>query len=364
MFGFDKPEFAIPLAFITAWAITTIAIPSIINVANIKHLFDVPGVRKSHKSMIPTLGGVSIFGGFIIALTLWGDMQELKLLQYVLAASCLIFLIGAKDDIVEIDAHKKFIGQIIATLIIVVLGDLRFTTFHDLFGGGQVPYVLSVIVTVFTILVIINSFNLIDGINALSGTIGAIISSAFGIYFFLHGDYQMVVLCAAILGALIAFLRFNVSPATIFMGDTGSLLLGLLSAVMAIRFVTINSDAASPYYIESVPAVSIGFLVIPLFDLLRSFSIRIVRGKSPFKPDRNHLHHLLLDCGLSHMQSTYILALLHVGFIILALQLRHLGSWPLIGIMLAIAILLSILLVRLKKQLKIKKISKTHISST
>ena len=349
MFGLEKPEFAIPLAFLTALAVTTIAIPSIINVAKIKHLFDKPGARKSHRSNIPTLGGIAIFGGFIIALTMWGNMMELKLLQYVLAASCLIFLIGAKDDIIEIDAYKKFIGQILATLIIVVLGGLRFTSFHDLFGGGEVPYWASVIITSFTILVIINSFNLIDGINALSGTIGAIICTAFGIYFFMRADYQMVVLCAALLGALLAFLRYNVSPATIFMGDTGSLLLGLLFAVMAIRFVEINGDPTAPFHIQSVPAVSIGFLVIPLFDLLRAFSIRISRGRSPFSPDRNHLHHMLLDCGLSHMQATYILAAFHIGFIVLALQLQHIGSWPLIGILLGSALVLSTVLFKIKK---------------
>jgi len=350
MITLDNPVLYVPMALLTAFVVTYIAIPSIINVARKKNLYDEPGARKAHSSKIPTLGGVAIFGGFIIALSIWSSIQDLKLIQYTLAASCLIFLVGAKDDIVELAAYKKFTGQIIATGILVILGNLRFTNFHDLFGGGEVPYWLSIIITGFTILVIINSFNLIDGINALSGTIGAIISLAFGIWFWMNGDYQMVVLAASLLGALLAFLRFNVTPASIFMGDTGSLLIGLLSAVMALRFSELNLQESLPYPIESAPAVSIGFLALPLFDLLRAFSIRIFKGKSPFSPDRNHLHHMMLDCGLTHMQGTYILAFLQILFISLSIKFQGLGSWTLIAILLGIAISFAVALDILRKK--------------
>jgi len=362
MLSFTNPLWSILLAFITAYIITYIAIPSIINVARVKNLYDEPGARKAHSSRIPTLGGVAIFGGFIIALAIWSSIQELKLLQYVLAASCIIFLVGAKDDIVELAPHKKFIGQLLATGLLVGMADLRFTNFHDLFGGGDVSYAVSIIITAFTILVIINSFNLIDGINGLSGTIGAIIACAFGIWFWKHGDYQMVVLAASLVGALVAFLRFNVSPASIFMGDTGSLLIGLLCAVMAIRFVE-TSGNVNGGDMASVPAVAIGFMAIPLFDLLRAFTIRIARGKSPFSPDRNHMHHMLLDRGISHMNATYILAIVQICFILLALVLRDLGSWPLIGILLTLAMVFAQTLEYFRKKGKLQQSAVEHQSS-
>lgn len=330
------------MALVTSFVVTFIAIPSIIHIAKIKHLYDEPNERKSHTSKIPTLGGVAIFGGFIIALSVWSDMSKLSLLQFVLAGSCVIFLVGAKDDIVDLAPRKKFLGQLIATSIIVLLGGLRFTSFHDLFPPFHVPYLVGVVVTIFTIIVIINSFNLIDGINALSGTIGVIISSVFGFWFWLTKDYQMAILSASLVGALLAFLKFNISPASIFMGDTGSLLIGFIGSVMAIRFIEghIGHEGGQNFYFNSAPAVAISFLGLPLFDLLRAFSLRIMRGRSPFNPDRNHIHHMLLDCGLSHMQSTYVLALLQIFIILIAFALQEMGlnSWIIISVVLGVSI--------------------------
>lgn len=348
---FQSHIFLTVMATVTAFLVTYLAIPSIIQVAEQKHLFDEPNERKSHSSKIPTLGGVAIFGGFIISLAIWSDMRELKLLQYVLAAACLIFLVGAKDDIVDLSAKKKFIVQIIATCILLFFADLRFTSFHDMFPGLEVPYIIGLIVTGFTILVITNAFNLIDGINALSGSQGILIATTFGVWFWLNGDYQMVILVAALVGAILAFLRYNVSPASIFMGDTGSLLVGLLSAVMAICFAEANINTNSPVHIQAAPAVAIGILAHPLFDLLRAFSIRIAGGRSPFSPDRNHLHHMLLDCGLSHMKATGILAVMQVGYIVLVFVLNHfnMNSWIIIGILLLVSVLNSFIIGNRKK---------------
>ncbi len=332
------------MALATSFVITYIAIPSIIHIAKQKHLYDEPNERKSHTSKIPTLGGVAIFGGFIIALSIWSDMGELPLIQYVLAGCCIIFLVGAKDDIVDLAPRKKFLGQLIATGVIVLLGGLRFTSFHDLFPPFQVPYIIGAIITVFTILVIVNSFNLIDGINALSGSIGIIIAITFGLWFWKNQDYQMVILAASIIGALLAFLRFNVSPASIFMGDTGSLLIGFLSAIMAIRFVESNvAHVGENYFVGAAPAVAISFLGLPLFDLLRAFFLRIIRGKSPFNPDRIHIHHMLLDRGLTHMQATYVLAVVQLLYILIAYFLQSVGlnSWAIITIVLFMSISLS-----------------------
>jgi len=348
---FQTHSFFTIAAAVTAFVVTFIAIPSIIHISDVKNLYDSPNARKSHTNNIPNLGGVAIFGGFIIALAIWSRMEYQSLIQYILAGSCLIFLVGAKDDIVELSASKKFLGQILATLIVVILGGLRFTSFHDLFPGFEVPYWLGVLITSFTILVIINSFNLIDGINALSGSIGIVISSAFGIWFWLNGDYQMVVLAAALVGALVAFLRFNVTPAKIFMGDTGSLLIGFICAVMTIHFVEMNiGEAGVDHHVNAAPGVAIGFLALPLFDLLRAFSIRILDGRSPFSPDRNHIHHMLLDCGLSHMRSTSVLVCLQLFYILFVLTLQNLGlnSWLIIGVLLTFSIVMAFILSKMR----------------
>ena len=343
---FSNITFFVFMAAATSFVVTFIAIPSIIHISEVKHLFDEPDERKSHSKRIPNLGGVGIFGGFIIALAIWSDMEQLKLLQYVLAASCVIFLVGAKDDIVELSPYKKFIGQFIAAFVLVSLAGLHFTSFLDLFPGFEVPYWLGAIITFFTILVIINSFNLIDGINGLSASQGIIITLAFGIWFWKAGDYQMVVLIAALIGALLAFLYYNKSPAKIFMGDTGSLLVGLICAVIAIRFTEMNINPQFDYQFKNAPAVAIGFLAFPLFDLLRAFSIRIMNGKSPFTADRIHMHHMLLDNGCSHMQATSILAGLKVFFIVLVVFLARTGlnSWLIIGILLILSMIIAFLI--------------------
>jgi len=359
------------MAMLTSFAITYIAIPSIIHISNVKNLFDDPNERKAHTVKIPNLGGIAIFGGFIIGLAVWSDMEMQKLIQYVLAGSCLIFLVGAKDDIVELSPKKKFLGQFIATMIVVILGGLRFTSFHDLFPGFVVPEIVGIIITVFTILVIINSFNLIDGINALSGSIGIVIATSLGVWFWLDGDYQMVILAAALVGALVAFLRFNVSPASIFMGDTGSLLNGFICAIMTIYFLeqNIGQDGVG-HFVNAAPGVSIGFLALPLFDLLRAFSIRIMEKRSPFSPDRNHLHHMLLDCGLSHMRATGILVMLQLFYIGAVLIMQQLGfnSWLLIGVLLSFSILMAYVISRIKSSAPARakriKVSKTNQSTS
>lgn len=348
--------FYIIMAFVTAFVITFIAIPSVISVAKKKHLFDEPGARKSHTSSIPTLGGVAIFGGFIIALSIWGNMAENSLLQYVLAASCIIFLVGAKDDIIDLDPYKKFLGQIVATFVLVIMADLRFYSFHDLFPIGELPYLVSIFISAFTILVITNAFNLIDGINGLSATQGIIVSLAFGTWFYFAEEYQLVVLVAALIGALVAFLRFNVSPAAIFMGDTGSLLIGLISATLAIVFANSTLDPMHGIHVNAAPAIAIGFLALPLFDLLRAFSIRISKGKSPFNPDKIHLHHMLLDTGCSHMKATFLLALVQISCIVFVLFLQQFihSSWLIIAILLGYLTLLAQVLFITKRNHKRK----------
>jgi len=324
--------------------LTYLAIPSIINVARVKNLCDEPGERTSHTSNVPTLGGLGIFAGFIFSVTFWTPFVVFGELQYILSAIVIIFLIGAKDDIVPMSAWKKLLAQIIAGLILVFKANIKLTSLHGLFGITAIPDLVAIPLSIFTIIVIINSINLIDGIDGLSGSVGIVGSTTLGYWFFQTNQLQLAVIAFALSGALVAFLKYNFSPAKIFMGDTGSLIVGLVMAILAITFVEMNKGLDHPYALKSVPAVAIGILIIPLFDLLRVFSIRIANKQSPFTPDRNHIHHLLLDLNLTHMQATGILIAFNILFIGLVYQLQDIGSFYLILIVMLLATILSLAL--------------------
>lgn len=319
--------FEIILPFLFALGISYFIIPVIIDIAITKHLYDEPDERSSHIKIIPTLGGLGIFIGFILSMTLFGDFKVFPGLQYLEFAFIVAFFMGMKDDIIALDPMKKFISLIFAVTAIIILGDVRITSFYRLFGVTDLPYWVSVAFTLFTFLTIINAVNLIDGINGLCTATSIISSIAFGIWFYLEGSsksMQMVTIISAIVGALLAFLKYNATPAKIFMGDTGSLLLGVLLAFFAIQFLETNKDYCGPFKIESSPVVAMSFIVLPLVDMVKVFVIRILKKQSPFHPDRNHIHHVLLDLGFSHTRATLLLSVYTLAFIGLALLTMNL----------------------------------------
>ncbi|MEM1218233.1 MAG: MraY family glycosyltransferase [Bacteroidota bacterium] len=334
------------LSFITAFTLTYFAIPSIIHIARTKNLCDEPGERRSHIVSTPSLGGIGIFAGVIFSIILWTPFQNFGSLQYILCAFIIIFLVGAKDDIIPMSPYKKLIGQILAASILVFKADVRITSLYGLFGIEQLPVVISFLLTIFSILVIINAFNLIDGINGLSGSIGSLICITLGTWFVLVNQTELAIVAFSLAGAIIAFLRYNFTPARIFMGDTGALLIGLVCSILAIQFIETNRllGPENEYYFNAVPAVAIGILILPLYDTLRVFITRVLKGRSPFFPDRTHIHHLLLDSGLSHMQATGALFIVNVLFITLAFNMAFIGTLPLLLLILAIASILSGLL--------------------
>ena len=306
---------------------TYIVIPSIIHISYVKKLYDEPGERRVHTKVIPTLGGIGIFAGLIFSLLYWTPFSSFGELQYILCALVLTFLIGAKDDIIPLSPGKKFLGLLIASLILVFKADVRLTSLYGILGIYEIPDYISYGLSLFTILVINNAFNLIDGINGLAGSISLIISSTFGVWFYFAGEHELSVLAFANCGAILAFLKYNFSPARIFMGDTGSLLLGLICSILAIRFIETNGHLNDPYKMFATgfaPAVAVGIMIIPLFDTLRVFTLRFLKGQSPFHPDRTHLHHMLLDLGFTHVLATCTLVLVNVLFILYVFFLQKL----------------------------------------
>ncbi|MDR1171082.1 MAG: undecaprenyl/decaprenyl-phosphate alpha-N-acetylglucosaminyl 1-phosphate transferase, partial [Bacteroidales bacterium] len=341
------------MAFIVSFLVTYLSIPTIIGVARDKNLFDEPSRRKSHIRQIPTLGGVAIFAGLTVSAGSFIDYSHVPSLQYILVACIIIFFIGIKDDILAIAPVKKLMGQIAAALVLIIPGGLNFSSLHGFFGLNHIDSIIaSWVLTLFVIIVIINSFNLIDGIDGLAASIGMLTTVFFGLWFFISGNIEYSLLSAAVFGTLLGFFRFNVfgGKNKIFMGDTGSLIVGLMMAIQVILFNEQNIGHTSAFPIKSAPAVSFAVLVVPLYDTIRVFLIRMLRGRSPFAADKNHLHHCLLKIGHSHGQATLIIAFANVCFITLALLLQNIGIVWLMAVVLSIAVILSFYLEYLVKK--------------
>ncbi len=333
-------------SFITSFVITAFSIPTIITVAKAKRLFDFPDSRKLHSRIVPTLGGLGIFMGFIFSMTFWTNFVNCWHLQFVLTSLIVISVIGIKDDIIGLSPFKKAIGQIVAASIVVVWGHLRINNMYNIFGIGQLPEFTSILFTIFTILVIINAYNLIDGIDGLAGSLGVVASVAFGILFLLNADNnQQAILAFALTGALLAFLWFNFTPARIFMGDTGSMLLGFILAYLAIEFLEVPKNTNIVIFKNFTrPLITMSILFLPLYDLVRVFTIRLFKRRSPFKPDQNHLHHMLLMLGFSHTSSTLIMSLFACLLIGLAILFQNLGNYWIGLILLSVCLLLTFVL--------------------
>lgn len=301
------------IAFITSF----LAIPAIMKVANEKKLYDLPDARKLHTTPIASLGGVGIFIGFFLSALLTISGTGHFEFPFFFASAIVIFFLGLKDDILVISPTKKFLGQLAAAAILIHLADIRIVSMHGFLGYDTLPQFWSYLLSYITIIVVVNAYNLIDGVDGLAASLGILTTGIFGTYFFFAGMQFYSLLAFAMTGSLIAFLLFNFNPAKIFMGDSGSLMLGLMNAIFVIKFITVADSPSSQFPIASAVAVGFSILVVPLLDTLRVFSIRIAKGRSPFIPDRNHIHHLLLDRGLNHRSVTLACVGMNVAFIAL-----------------------------------------------
>lgn len=336
-------EARIVLSFALALFISLVLIPSIIDIARAKSYVDAPNNRTSHHSVTPTLGGIAIFIGSVIAFLMFVNTRDLPSFQYIIASVLIIFFIGFKDDIIGISPYKKFLGQVFAALIVIEFGRVILTNLHGLFYIYPITYNFGLVLSVVTIIGVTNCFNLMDGIDGLSASLSILACSAFGTWFYLTGNIDWAVLCAGIAGSTIAFLYFNLFSRShkIFMGDTGSLFLGFIISLVAIGFNEATVSVSGSFAVPAAPSVSIGFLIIPIFDTLRVFITRIVRNKPPFSADRTHIHHYLLDLGLSHGAATLILTLTGMMFIVISILLKNLTVFWLLMVLLSIASVLS-----------------------
>lgn len=307
------------VGFFLGLGIVIFTIPPLIRVSFAKHLYDTPNHRKVSKVVVPTLGGVAIFLGFILSTIIATDGYIFKELKYLIAAVIIMFFIGLKDDLMDISAVKKLGVEIATVCILITMGDIRITNLQGAFGIHEINYATSFVLTLVTMIGLINAFNLIDGIDGLASGISIVISSVFGTWFILAGHPAYGIMCFSLMGTLIGFFLFNVfgKKNKIFMGDTGSLILGVVMVFMVVRFNELNINQNLPYSIHAAPVVLLGILIIPIIDTLRVIVIRLSERRSPFSPDMNHIHHNFLKLGYSHLQTTSVMVgmnLLFIGF--------------------------------------------------
>jgi UDP-GlcNAc:undecaprenyl-phosphate/decaprenyl-phosphate GlcNAc-1-phosphate transferase len=321
-----------------SFIISFLAIPVVLKIAEQKKLYDIPDERKVHAHAVASLGGVGIFGGFLLSSLLSIQLGYFNPeFQYFFAAALVIFFLGLKDDLVVLSASKKFVGQMIATSMLVHMGGIRIDSMHGLFGLYELPQGFALALSYLTIIVVINSFNLIDGVDGLAASLGTLTMLIFGTYFYIVGYQSYALMAYAMAGSLVAFLIFNHHPAKIFMGDSGSLLIGLINAILVIKFINVASDPTVVMPLGSAVAIGFSILIIPLLDTLRVFAIRIFNGRSPFTPDRNHIHHLLLTWGFGHAGVTFVCLAINISFVMMAYFGRFIGATPLLLTMVAIA---------------------------
>ena len=307
------PELNIIFSLITSFLITYVAIPKVIFFAEKLRLLDAAGDRASHEGSVPIFGGIAIFTGIIFSLLFWADIENI---QYLLVSILIVFFVGVIDDLLELSPFKKLVGQIMATLIIIYLGDLQIDNMHGVLGIYDLPIWIGTLFTVFVVIVIMNGFNLIDGVDGLAGGIGVISSFSFGVIALLMGQSDMAIVAFTLMGALLWFLRYNIFPAKIFMGDTGSLVVGMILSILAINCIRYGLVTETIKLPNKGPLLAIVILAIPLFDSLRVFIARIMKGRHPLYPGREHIHHTLLSLGFGHNKTSFILYFFAISMIV------------------------------------------------
>ena len=311
------------LAITISFLIAICLIPIFIRVAKIMDLLDQPDRRKIHQISTPSLGGIPIYIAFIFTLIFvlpyWVVVSE----KYFLVGTFLIFLLGIRDDISSLHANRKLLVQVFASVLVVFFMDIKIHGLNGLFGIDSFGWYFDELFTIIVIAVLTNAFNLIDGIDGLAGSIGILLCSLFAIIFYIEGDTFSCILSLSLAGGLLAFLLYNWYPSSIFMGDTGSLILGFILTILLIKSLAIDSLSS---WSQSPVSLMVSFFILPVYDTLRVFIIRLSEGSHPLAPDRNHIHHVMLRLGYDHGQATIRLVSFNLAVVALTYSLRSLGD--------------------------------------
>jgi len=307
--------------FIVSLCATWWIFKKVLNIAKLKNIVDNPDARKLQRVPVPVLGGIAVFFGMIAAFATAGIIYDVSNMFAMVCVMTIMLYVGTMDDILGLTPRIRFMIEILVVLLLIYCNDYSINNFHGLWGIYEIPQWIAVPLTVFACVGIINAINLIDGVNGLSSGYCIVTCLIFGFTFLMHGDGNRASLAILSVGALIPFFCHNVfgKESKMFIGDGGTLLMGTIMSSFVINALKTDSLIVSetPANFGVIP-FTLAVLAIPVFDTLRVMSARIIRGTSPFNPDKTHLHHLLFDLHFSHVGTT--------GTEILA-NLFVVGSW-------------------------------------
>ncbi|WP_340102850.1 MraY family glycosyltransferase [Rhodohalobacter sp. 8-1] len=311
------------IAVILTFCFVYYLIPILIKITCEKKLYDIPdGDRKIHNDFISPMGGVALFMGIFLGFSLSGAAENINGLSYLFAGLLMLFFTGLKDDLISISANKKLVIEFVSALIVMFGSGILINDFHGVLGISAIPLYLSVPLTFFTIIVIINAYNLIDGIDGLSGGVGLVASLFFATGFYAAGNEAMTVLAVITAAALLAFLLYNFNPASIFMGDNGTLVIGFLLAFMTVHYINLQAiNSFSAIFGNAAAVLPVAFLSVPLYDTFTVVLKRMSRGASPFSPDRDHVHYELLRMGFTTRQTALFICLVSIAISLVAIAL-------------------------------------------
>ncbi len=334
------------LCFVTAFVVTLILVPFVISFMIRHQLSDIPNERKEHLVPVPTMGGIAIVAGLSMSMLLWFPFTyEPGQVAFFFSVAALTVL-GIMDDTRDLPAKYKFMIQF-GLALLVSLSGIRITSFGGLLGIDELPVSAQYFISIISIVGITNAFNLVDGIDGLAGGLAFMSLTTLGIFLMLSGDGHTALIAFGLAGAVAAFLYFNLNPARIFMGDTGSLVLGFVIAVLCIRLLQVNNTLAVPL-IPHAPVFVLGLVLIPVFDTLRVFSMRTWSGKSPFMADRTHIHHLLTNEGFGHAFAARLIYFVHGAVLLVAILLNELRQELTLIILLIFMVIVALLLKNLR----------------
>jgi len=329
---------------ILAVGVVLYSVPKLIELAKLKKLFDdYRDERKIHEGFVPNIGGAALVIAFLVSYSLHPASAMLAGYESLVASIIILLAVGLKDDLLVIAPYKKFLGEILIATILVFGAGLTITSFGGVFGVFELPSAVSIIISYGVIILMINAMNLIDGIDGLAASVTALAALLFGAWFFMAGHYSLFVLSMILAVTYGTFLVYNWSPAKVFMGDTGSLLSGFLLSFLAIHFL--NTGIYGEQIVSwqaAVPVILVAVLIIPIYDTLRVFTLRLCNKKSPFEADDNHVHHHLLRHGFNHAQSTLLLIAINLFIVssaIFASQFLSVNGVLLMVIALALVLL-------------------------
>ena len=330
--------------FIGAFILTYFTIPKIIGVVEYKSLMDDPNKRSSHGTKTPTLGGIAFFYTLIFALFFLKNWDHFDEAIYFVPSLTILFIVGLKDDLVVLSPFTKLVAQLMAIGFILMNDSFKIDSLNGFLGIQEIPSYLYYTVGAFMMLTIINAYNLIDGIDGLAAIVGTVILILYTTIFYVTGEYFYALICLTLNGSIMAFLGYNFSATKkIFMGDTGSLIVGFIISVLTLKFLALKPTAYEelPFLLENAPLIAISILIVPLFDTARVFAIRLANKKGPFSPDRNHTHHILIDYwGLTHKQASIIIGSFNLIFVILFIIIASISKNIIVAGFLIISVVL------------------------